>query len=272
MSDLFDKIASEFLSERERTFQTQPLRTRYDYGERLASTPSFEEVDTDGDGYISPDEWEEAFDMVTDSEDFINDEDFDGAPRMFNDMDSDDDGVVSRGDWEDAFDDFDPDDDGFISESSFYGRRANLDDLDDLDDMIEDVREDLEDVDDFIDDLESESEEADRFVSDFESTSQLENAERTSSGYYLMHSRRRASDSSNRVARLVSLFEARKASEFDKAARFHEGPKGRKEFEEWMDDQGEEFQEKWDDMKEEYGDKFKKSAFMEDDFIDDWDC
>lgn len=55
-------------------------------------------------------------------------------------------------------------------------------------------------------------------------------------------------------------------ADFDIQARFHEGPKGRKEFKEWMEDQPKEFQEEWEANTEEYGDKFKKASglFAED--------
>jgi hypothetical protein len=46
-------------------------------------------------------------------------------------------------------------------------------------------------------------------------------------------------------------------------ARFHEGPEGTKEFEDWMDDQPEDFQEEWESNTDEYGDQFKKARFHE---------
>jgi hypothetical protein len=46
-------------------------------------------------------------------------------------------------------------------------------------------------------------------------------------------------------------------------ARFHEGPEGKKEFEEWMDDQPEDFKEEWESNTDEYGDQFKKARFHE---------
>lgn len=49
------------------------------------------------------------------------------------------------------------------------------------------------------------------------------------------------------------------AGERNRRARFHEGPKGRKEFEKWKAEQPKEFQEEWDANTEEYGDKFKKA-------------
>jgi len=45
-----------------------------------------------------------------------------------------------------------------------------------------------------------------------------------------------------------------------KRARFHEGPAGTAEFEDWMEEQPEAFQEEWETNTEEYGDQFKKSA------------
>ena len=45
-----------------------------------------------------------------------------------------------------------------------------------------------------------------------------------------------------------------------KEARFHEGPEGRKEFEEWKEDQPADFQEEWDANTEEFGDQFKKAS------------
>jgi len=42
-------------------------------------------------------------------------------------------------------------------------------------------------------------------------------------------------------------------------ARFHEGPEGTKEFEEWKAEQPEEFQEEWDANTEKYKDKFKQA-------------
>lgn len=229
MADVFDKIASQFVQEKKHNpFQTEPLRMRYDYGERMASIPSFEEIDTDGDGVISPDEWDDAFDMVTDDE-FISVDDLEDAPALFDDVDDDDDGVVSRGDWEEAFDDFDHDDDGFVSHNAFYGRNANSDfdsrmasdGLDDLDDLVDDIQDDLEDVEDFIDDLNEESEEATRFVEDFDSEVGMSKSAR------------------------------------HRYARFSKGEKGRKEWEDWMDDQPQDFQDKWEEMNEEYGNTVK---------------
>jgi hypothetical protein len=43
-------------------------------------------------------------------------------------------------------------------------------------------------------------------------------------------------------------------------ARFHEGPEGRKEFKQWMEDQPEEFQEEWEENTDKYKDKFKAAS------------
>lgn len=43
-------------------------------------------------------------------------------------------------------------------------------------------------------------------------------------------------------------------------ARFHEGPQGEREFDQWMKDQPESFQEDWEANTEEYGDQFKTAA------------
>lgn len=49
-------------------------------------------------------------------------------------------------------------------------------------------------------------------------------------------------------------------------ARFHEGPKGQKEFEEWKAEQPKEFQEEWDANTEEYGDQFKQASLSISDY------
>lgn len=48
-------------------------------------------------------------------------------------------------------------------------------------------------------------------------------------------------------------------ADFDKESRFHEGPKGKKEFKEWFEDQPEDFQEEWQENTEKYKDQFKKA-------------
>lgn len=48
-------------------------------------------------------------------------------------------------------------------------------------------------------------------------------------------------------------------ADFDKESRFHEGPKGKKEFKEWFEDQPEDFQEEWEENTEKYKDQFKKA-------------
>ena len=45
-----------------------------------------------------------------------------------------------------------------------------------------------------------------------------------------------------------------------KRARFHEGPEGEREFDEWLGDQPEDFQKEWAQNTEEYGDQFKTAA------------
>ena len=73
MSDIFDKIASDFKSNRKSSFLTQPLRTRYDYGERVSS--SFNDLDQDNDDYLSilgdiakiQQQWNKSIDFFTES-------------------------------------------------------------------------------------------------------------------------------------------------------------------------------------------------------------
>ena len=48
-------------------------------------------------------------------------------------------------------------------------------------------------------------------------------------------------------------------ADFDKESRFHEGPKGKKEFKEWFEDQPEDFQDEWEENTEKYKDQFKKA-------------
>ena len=164
MSDIFDKIASDFKSNRKSSFLTQPLRTRYDYGERVSS--SFNALDQDNDGKITPSEWEEGFDMIDrDDSGFISDDEWDNP--NFDGLDQDDDGLISRDEWEEGFDEIDDDDDGFISEQEFYSRRAN--ELNDMDEIIDDLQDDLEEVEDIVDDLQGDESFSSRFVEDFDS-------------------------------------------------------------------------------------------------------
>lgn len=46
----------------------------------------------------------------------------------------------------------------------------------------------------------------------------------------------------------------------DKSARFHEGPKGEKEFEEWLEDQPQDFQDDWEDNKDKVVEESKKAT------------
>ena len=164
MSDIFDKIASDFKSNRKSSFLTQPLRTRYDYGERVSS--SFNDLDQDNDGKISPSEWEEGFDMIDgDDSGFISDDEWDNP--NFDDVDQDDDGLISRDEWAEGFDEIDDDDDGLISEKEFYSRKAN--ELNDMDEIIDDLQDDLEEVEDIVDDLQGDESFSSRFVEDFDS-------------------------------------------------------------------------------------------------------
>jgi hypothetical protein len=50
-------------------------------------------------------------------------------------------------------------------------------------------------------------------------------------------------------------------ADFDKESRFHEGPKGQKEWKDWFEDQPEDFQEEWNENTEKYRDKFKEARF-----------
>jgi Ca2+-binding EF-hand superfamily protein len=189
MSDIFDKIASDFKSNRKSSFLTQPLRTRYDYGERVSS--SFNDLDQDNDGKISPSEWEEGFDMIDrDDSGFISDDEWDNP--NFDGVDQDDDGLISRDEWAEGFDEIDEDDDGLISEEEFYSRKAN--ELNEMDDIIDDLQDDLEEVEDIVDDLQVDEDFSSRFVEDFDSEITV-----------------------------------------SKSARFHAGPEGRKEWEEWKE-------------------------------------
>lgn len=177
MSDIFDKIASDFLSEKKQPspYLTQPLRTRYDYGELNKTSADFNDLDDDNDGRISPDDWEGGFDMIDeDGSGFISEEEW-GNPH-FSKIDQDDDGLISRAEWEDAFEELDDDDDGFISENEFYSRKASdrfvddameLDDLDEDDIVIEEEDEEaiIDDLTDIIEDeVEKELDARSRFV------------------------------------------------------------------------------------------------------------
>lgn len=42
-----------------------------------------------------------------------------------------------------------------------------------------------------------------------------------------------------------------------KHARFHEGPEGEKEFQEWFESQDQEFQDEWKENTDKYRDKFR---------------
>jgi hypothetical protein len=52
-------------------------------------------------------------------------------------------------------------------------------------------------------------------------------------------------------------------ADFDKESRFHEGPKGKKEFQKWFEDQPKDFQEDWEENTDKYKDQFKKARFHE---------
>lgn len=159
MSDIFDRIASDFKREKTASFLTQPLRMRYDYGERHAT--SFTDMDEDNDGRISPAEWEEGFDMIdSDNSGYISEEEWDNA--NFDDLDEDDDGVISRAEWNRGFDDLDEDDDGFLSEGEFYSRKA-----DDVEEIIDDISEVVDDLEDAVVELGDDENFSTRFVSDF---------------------------------------------------------------------------------------------------------
>ena len=134
---------------RERSpFLTQPLRMRYDYGETKTSSSSFQDMDEDNDGRLSPEEWEEAFDQIdTDNSGFISEEEWDNP--HFDDLDIDNDGLISEREWEEGFDLLDDDDDGFISEGEFYKRTASDDDLYELaeeEGLIDDLADQLVDM------------------------------------------------------------------------------------------------------------------------------
>lgn len=175
---------------RKTAFLTQPLRTRKDYGERVSS--SFNDIDQDDDGLISPIEWEEGFDMIdSDNSGFISEDEWDNP--NFDDLDQDDDGLISRDEWSEGFDEIDDNDDGFISEVEFYSRTAN--DLEDMGEMIDDLQDDLEEVEGIVDDLQVDEDFTSRFVEGFDSE--------------------------------VSV---------SKSARFKSGPEGRKQWEEWKEE------------------------------------
>ncbi len=194
--DIFDKIASDFISKRASSL-SQPLRSSYDYGERHAT--SFLDMDEDGDGRISPEEWEEGFDgLDSDNSGFLQGDEWDNP--NFDLLDEDGDGVISRDEWSEGFDEIDLDDDGFISENEYYKKSS---DLTEIDEIVDDLQEDLSEVDEIVDDLVDEEEFSGRFVEDFDSEMD-------------MH----------------------------KSARFSKGEKGKKEFEQWKKENpeaGEEF-------------------------------
>tara|TARA_B100000424_G_scaffold268868_1_gene264580 strand:- start:224 stop:1417 length:1194 start_codon:yes stop_codon:yes gene_type:complete len=217
--DIFDKIASEFISKRASSL-TQPLRSNYDYGERHAN--SFLDMDEDGDGRISPEEWEEGFDgLDSDNSGFLQDNEWDNP--NFDLLDEDGDGVISRDEWSEGFDEIDIDDDGFISENEYYKKSS---DLTEIDEIVDDLQEDLSEVDEIVDDLVDEEEFSGRFVEDFDSEMD-------------MH----------------------------KSARFSKGEKGREEFEKWKEDNpeaGEEFDKQTEINKDVV--KNRAKAMSSDDF------
>lgn len=160
MSDIFDRIASDFKREKTASFLTQPLRMRRDYGERQAT--SFTDMDEDNDGRISPAEWEEGFGMVdSDNSGYISEEEWSNS--NFDDLDEDDDGVISRAEWQRGFDDLDEDGDGYLSEKEFYSRFATDSDLEERVDALSDQIEDMENL---ISEIGEEDEFSTRFVAD----------------------------------------------------------------------------------------------------------
>lgn len=211
---------------RKSSFLTQPLRTRYDYGERVSS--SFNDLDQDNDGLISPSEWEEGFDMIdSDNSGFISDDEWDNP--NFDDVDQNNDGLISRDEWSEGFDEIDEDDDGLISEEEFYSRTAN--DLDDMGVLIDDLQNELEDVEEIVDDLQLDGEFSSRFVEGFDSE--------------------------------VSV---------SKSARFKSGPEGRKQWEEWKENNPEAakvFDDQTEENKDVVKDKAKESkkAFIRQAFL-----
>tara|TARA_B100000927_G_scaffold291535_1_gene294271 strand:- start:2858 stop:3532 length:675 start_codon:yes stop_codon:yes gene_type:complete len=138
MADIFDKIASDFSHERS-SFLTQPLRMRRDYGESRTSSSSFQDMDADNDGRLSPEEWDEAFNQIdTDDSGFISEDEWDNP--YFKELDADEDGVISEKEWGDGFNILDADEDGFISENEFYRRTAAEEEF------IEDLSEEIVDL------------------------------------------------------------------------------------------------------------------------------
>lgn len=162
MADIFDRIASDFSHERS-SFLTQPLRMRRDYGESRTSSSSFQDMDADNDGRISPEEWDDAFDQIdTDDSGFISEDEWDNP--HFDILDADDDGLISEREWGEGFDILDANDDGFISESEFYKRTASEDDFEDdfEEDLIDDLSEEIVDI--VEEELEKEEQIGSRFV------------------------------------------------------------------------------------------------------------
>lgn len=160
------------------SFLTQPLRTRYDYGERVSS--SFNDLDQDNDGLISPSEWEDGFDMIdSDNSGFISDDEWDNP--NFDDLDQNDDGLISRDEWSEGFDEIDQNDDGLISENEFYSRTAS-NDLDEVDEIIDDLQEDLDEFEEIVDDLQGDENFSSRFVEDFDSEVSVSKSARFNSG------------------------------------------------------------------------------------------
>ena len=62
------------------------------------------------------------------------------------------------------------------------------------------------------------------------------------------------------LLRVLKATEGDKEAEEDKAARFTEGPEGKKEFDAWIKKQPAEVQKDWEANKDKYQDKFKSAA------------
>ena len=156
MADIFDKIASDFSRERS-SFLTQPLRMRRDYGESRTSSSSFQDMDADNDGRLSPEEWGDAFDQIdTDDSGFISEDEWDNP--HFDILDDDEDGLISEKEWGEGFDILDANDDGFISEDEFYKRTASEEEEELIDDLTDDIVDIIEE------EVEREDEIGSRFV------------------------------------------------------------------------------------------------------------